>query len=128
GNRESYRKRWVLAHLIGVIETSLLVRQRSVLSPRVRKHAEALVDQAFVIKGLKCPDDRLHVVGIHRLVAIFKIYQTSLAVNVLFPLIGVAQNRRRTVLIEFLQTHVMDLALIGDFELLFSLQLLSLIV
>src|SRR5699024_7195385 len=110
---------WVLAHLVGVIQAGFLIRQWGVLSPGIWQDAEALVVKALVIKGLKRPDDRFHVVRIHRLVAVFEIYPTSLAGNVFFPLIGVAQHRRSTVLIEVLQTHIVDLALIGDSELLF---------
>ena len=119
GNRESYGQGWVLAHLVGVIQAGFLIRQWSVLSPGIWQDAEALVDKALVIKSLKRPDDRFHVVRIHRLVAVLEIYPTSLAGNVFFPLIGVAQNRRSTVFIELLQTHIVDLALIGDSELLF---------
>src|SRR5699024_2344681 len=119
GNRESYGQGWVLAHLVGVIQAGFLIRQWGVLSPGIWQDTEALVDKTLVIKSLKRPDDRFYVVLIHRLVAVFEIYPTSLAGNVYFPLIQVAQNRRSTVLIELFQTHIVDMALIGAAKLLF---------
>src|SRR5699024_11164749 len=53
GKRESYGQGWVLAHLVGGLQAGFLIRQWSVRSPGMRQDAEALVDKALVIKGLK---------------------------------------------------------------------------
>ena len=93
------------------------------LRPRVRKNSEALVDQALVIKLLERPHDRFHVVDIHGLVAVVKVHPAGLAVDVLFPLVGVLQHGLSAVFIELFQAHVLDLRLFSDTQLLFRLQL-----
>ena len=93
------------------------------LRPRVRKNSEALVDKALVIKLLERPHDRFHVVDIHGLVAVVKVHPAGLAVDVLFPLVGVLQHGLGAVFIELFQAHVLDLRLFSDTQLLFRLQL-----
>ena len=120
---EGNRQGRILAHLIGIVQAGLLIGQRSVLRPRVRQDAEALVDQALVIKLLERPHDGFHVVDIHGLVAVFKVHPAGLAVDVLFPLVGVLQHGLGAVFIELFQAHVLDLRLFSDTQLLFRLQL-----
>src|SRR5699024_1070107 len=123
GTRARHRQRRVLTHLVRVIQAGFLVGQRGVLSPGIRQHAEALGDKTLVVQSLKGPDDRLHVIRVHRLVAVFEIYPPCLTGDIFFPLIGVAQDGRSTVLIELLQAHVFDLAFIRNTQLLFRFQL-----
>ena len=72
------------------------------LSPGIRQNPKALVDQALVIELLKRPHDRLHVLQVHGFVAVFKVHPASLAVNILFPLIGVLENGLGAVFVELL--------------------------
>ena len=99
---ESHRQGRVLAHLIRIIQACFLVGQRGVLSPGIRQNPKALVDQALVIELLKRPHDRLHVLQVHGSVAVFKVHPASLAVNILFPLIGVLENGLGAVFVELL--------------------------
>ncbi|SQB95152.1 Uncharacterised protein [Clostridium paraputrificum] len=123
GDRERHRQRRVLAHLVRVVQARLMVRQRRVLGPRVRQDAEALVDQALVVELLERPHDRLHEVGVHGLVAVVEVDPARLAGDVLLPLVGVLQHGGGAVLVELGQAHVLDLALVGDAQLLLGLQL-----
>ena len=100
-----------------------MVGQRGVLGPRVRQHSEALVDQALVVQLLERPHDRLHEVGVHGLVAVVEVDPARLAGDVLLPLVGVLQHGGGAVLVELGQAHVLDLALVGDAQLLLRLEL-----
>ena len=118
----SHRDSRILAHLVGVVELALLIRQRSLLVPGVRQHAVALVDQALVMERLERPHHRLHEVDVEGLVIVVEVDPSSLARHVLSPLVGVAQHRCAAVVVELCDAHGLDLGLVGDPELAFGLQ------
>ena len=93
------------------------------LCPGVRQHAEPLVDQALVIELLEGPDHGLHVTHVHGLVSAVKINPTSLTSDIFLPLARIPQHRLGAVLVEVSQTHLLDLALVLNTELLLCLQL-----
>ncbi len=113
----------ILTHLVGVVEAGLLVRQRCLLVPAVRQHAEALVDQPLVVEFPERPHHRLHEVEIERLVVVVEVHPPRLTGDVVAPLAGVPQHRLLAVRVELRQTHRVDLALVGDAELLLRLEL-----
>ena len=123
GERHGHGDGRVLAVAVGVVEAGLLVRQRGVLGPGVRQHAEALVDQALVVELLEGPHDGLHVVLVHGLVAVLEVDPASLTGDVVLPLVGVVHDGLGAVLVEAVQSHGLDLALVGDAQLLLRLQL-----
>ena len=114
----------VLAVLVDVVvHAQLVVGQRRLVVPAVGQHAEALVDQALVVQLLEGPDDRLHVVGLERLVVVVEVDPPSLAGDVLTPVVGVLQDRGAAGGIELLDAELDDLVLGLDAELAHRLEL-----
>ena len=102
-----------------VIHLELMVGQRGAVVPAVRQNAVALVGKILVIEGLECPDDRLHVVRVERLVVVREVNPASLAGDIVFPLVRVTKNRRTAGLVELLDaeaTFAGDLSDIFDAE------------
>ena len=61
------------------------------------------------MKFLECPENAFGIWSIKSLVVIFKVNPTSLTSNVGFPLFGVFQNRGTTVVIELINTELLNL-------------------
>ena len=114
----------VLAHLVDVVvHPQLVVGQRRLVVPAVGQHAEALVDQALVVQRLERPDDRLHVVGVERLVVVVEVDPAGLAGDVVAPLPRVLQHRLAALGVELLDADLEDLVLGLDAELGHRLEL-----
>ena len=100
----------VLAVLVDVVvHPQLVVGQRRLVVPAVGQDAEALVDQALVVQLLEGPDDRLHVVGVHRAVVVVEVDPARLAGDVVAPLAGVLHHRLAAGLVELLDAQLDDL-------------------
>ena len=92
-----------------VVHPQLVVGQRRLVVPAVGQDAEALVDQALVPQRLERPDDRLHVVGVHRLVVVVEVDPAGLAGDVVAPLAGVLHDRLAAGVVELLDAELDDL-------------------
>ena len=121
---ERDRDRLVLTHLVDVVvHAKFVVRKRSFVVPAVRKHAEPLVGEAFVVKLLERPNHALHERDVERLIVILEVNPARLARDVLFPLFRVRQHRLASCRVERLDAHGLDFVLLGDAQLAHCLQL-----
>ena len=100
-----------------------MVGERSLVLPAVGQHAEALVGQALVVEALERPDDGLHVLDVQGLVVVFEVDPARLAGDVLFPLVGVLEHGGAGSVVEVVDAHFEDFALVGHAELLHCLEL-----
>ena len=99
-------------------QVDLHVRKRTCKGRRIREDVEAFVDQPLVIQCLEDPPDGLHVVLVHRAVALAEVDPAAHPVDALLPFGGVAQDDRATLLVELVDT-VVDYGLVaGDAQLL----------
>ena len=122
--RERDGDRGVLPHLVDVVvHAQLVVRQRSLIPPAVGQHAVPLVGEALVPELLERPEHRLHVARVERLVAAFEVDPARLAGDVVLPLLRVLEHRLAGLRVEGSDPHLLDLALLGDAELLHGLEL-----
>ena len=121
---EGDRDRRILPHLVDVVvHAQLVVRQGGLVAPAVRQHAVALVGEALVPQVLEGPQHRLHVAGVEGLVAALEVDPARLAGDVVLPLLGVLEHRLLRLRVEGADAHLLDLALLGDAELLHRLEL-----
>ncbi len=121
---EPHRQGRVLARLVDVlVHAQLVVRQRGLVHPAVRQHAETLVHQALVVQGLERPDDALHVRQVERAVGVVEVDPAGLAGDVLLPLLRVPQHRRAAGVVEDLDAHLEHVSAALDAELALGLEL-----
>ena len=106
-----------------VVHPRLKVGQRGAQPPRVRHDLVALVDQALVPQLGKDPPDRLHKLGVHRLVIVVKIDPTAHALYGLAPQARVAQHNRPAGLIVLVHAKGPDLRRRLQTEVLLDLHL-----
>ena len=66
------------------------------------------------MQGGKRPHHTFHEGDIQRLVVVFEIYPPRLSGDVFLPFIGVFQHRIFRRLVESGDTHLFDLALVGN--------------
>ena len=99
-------------------QVDLHVRQRACQRRGVREDVEALVDQTLVIESLEDPPDGLHVVLVHRAIALAEVDPATHPVDALLPLGGVAQDDRAALLVELVDAVVDDGLVAGDAQLL----------
>ena len=111
----------VLVHV--VVHAQLVVGEGGLVLPAVGQHAEALVGQALVVEALERPDDGLHVLDVQGLVVVFEVDPACLAGDVLFPLVGVLEHGGAGGIVEVVDAHFEDFALVGHAELLHRLEL-----
>ena len=111
----------VLVHV--VVHAQLVVGEGGLVLPAVGQHAEALVGQALVVEALERPDDGLHVLDVQGLVVVFEVDPACLAGDVLFPLVGVLEHGCTGSVVEVVDAHFEDFALVGHAELLHGLEL-----
>jgi len=83
----------------------------------------ALVDEAFIPEALDDPPDGLHVVGVHGLVVVVKVYPAAGAGHDAAPLVGIPEYYGAAGLIEVGHAVVLDSLLAGYAQLLFHLVL-----
>jgi hypothetical protein len=98
-------------------------RQRRLVTPAIRQHAVALVGQALVVERLERPQHGFHVRDVERLVAALEVDPARLAGDVVLPLTRVGENGLARLGVERGDAHRLDLALLGDTELLHRLEL-----
>ena len=110
----------VLVHV--VVHAQLVVGEGGLVLPAVGQHAEALVGQALVVEALERPDDGLHVLDVQGLVVVFEVDPACLAGDVLFPLVGVLEHGCAGSVVEVVDAHFEDFALVGHAELLHCLE------
>ena len=113
-DRRSHRHRRVLDIL--VVRTRLEVGERRRELPTVRHDAVRLVDAALVPELLEDPPDRLHELGLHRLVVVVEVDPATHARHRLAPLGDVLQHHRTALLVEFVDAELLDLGRAGDAE------------
>ena len=99
----------------------LEVRQRGGAARAVRQDLVALVDQALVPQLAEHPPDGLHVVHVHRAVAVAEIHPTAHALHDGLPLFRVTQHDAAAGLVELVDAVVLDLLLAGQLQLLLHL-------
>ena len=118
---QAHRHRVVGAVLVDlVVHLELVVTQGRAVVPAVGQDAVTLVGQALVIELLECPDHGLRVGLVQCLVVVLKVHPASLAGDVLFPFLRVAQDGGTAGRVERLDT---DAALAGDLGYVFDAEL-----
>ena len=118
---QAHRHRVIGAVLVDlVVHLEFVVAQGCAVVPAVGQDTVALVGQALVIELLECPDHGLRVGLVQCLVVVLKVHPASLAGDVLFPFLRVAQDGGTAGRVERLDT---DAALAGDFGDVFDAEL-----
>ena len=108
----------VLAALVDVVvHPQFVAGQRGLVVPAVRQDPDALVGQPGVPELLERPDDRLHERQVEGLVVVVEVHPPRLPGDVGPPFVGVLQHRGAAGVVELLDTHRLDLGLVGDAEL-----------
>ena len=113
----------ILAWAGGVVEADLKVRQRRLSTPAVGHYPVGFVDEALVPQLLERPDDRLHIVEVHRLVVVLEIDPAGLTGDRLFPLARVLHDRGATRLVEVLDAVLGNCDAAGNVKLLLGFHL-----
>ena len=98
----------VLAGTGGIVEAGLEIRERRLATGAPGHNLLAFIDETGVVEGLEAPEHRLHVVRIHGLVVVLEVDPTTEAIDDLFPLPGVGENRPTTLLVEALDAVFKD--------------------
>ena len=99
------------------------VGERGGAAGAVREDLVALVDQALVPQLAEHPPDRLHVLHVHRAVAVAEIDPAAHALHDGLPFAGVAQHDAAAGFVELADAVVLDLLLAGELQLLLHLVL-----
>ena len=122
--RQQNSERGVLTVLIHVVvHAQLVVGQRCLVAPAIRKDAVALIREALVVKGLEGPNHGLHVRHIEGLVVVLEVDPARLARDVLLPILRVLEDRVLARLVEGGDAHLLDLGLVGDAQDALGLEL-----
>ena len=99
-----------------VVRARLEVGKRRRELPRIRHDAVRLVDAALLPELTEHPPDRLHELGVHRLVVVVEVDPAAHARHGLAPLVDVLEDLRAAVLVELVDTERLDLGRTGDAE------------
>ena len=106
-----------------VAERHFMIRKRRAAARAVRYDFIALVEQTLIPEILQDPPDRLDViVGIGD-VGVFQVHPEGDAVSQLFPILDVGEDRFAAQFVEAVNAILLDLAFIGEAELLLDLDL-----
>ena len=79
-----------------------------------------LVDATLIPKLLEDPPDRLHELGVHRLIVVLEIDPAPHTRNRLLPLVDVLKNHRAALLVELVYAESLDFRRACDTESLLS--------
>ena len=122
--RERHCYRLVLTWFVDVIiHPQLVVTQRGLIPPAIGQNPVTLISETFVVKLLEGPNDALHKGDVESLVIVLKVNPSSLTGHILLPLLGVTQNGVFRGLVEGCDSHLLDLALVGDAQLTLRFEL-----
>ena len=100
-----------------------MVAQRGLILRAIREDTVPLICQSFIVQFLKSPDHRLHIRGIQGLIPVLKVYPARLAVDIIFPLIRIFQDRCAACFIKPGKSHFIDLAFIFYAKFFFGFKL-----
>ena len=122
-DRQPDGDRGVLTALVDVVvHPQFVTGQRCLVVPAVRQDPHTLIRQAPIPQLLEDPYHRLHERQVKGLVVVVEVDPPGLPGDVGAPFAGVAQHRVAAGVVEYPDTHLLDLGLVGDVELTLDLE------
>lgn len=104
-----------------IVLLQLKVRKNSVASIRVWHNFPTPINKSFIIELFEHMPNRFHESDIHGFIVFFKINPPSESFNNILPFLWVSHNNSSASLVVFLNTHLVHVLFVLNFQLFIDL-------